>query len=150
MIIIINKGLVWVYYSNLNELDIKLSYKRIYSSLDKIRFIEFCQILKSPKVHNIIVKGVQFNNLKDSEDPVELSKFYNTQGSEELLFLDISATLENRASMIPIIKKVAEEVDIPFTVGGGIKNLKDIIKFIKVGAEKVSILRSFGDNLGIF
>jgi cyclase len=86
-----------------------------------------------------VVKGVQFINLKDSGDPVELSKFYNAQGADELVFLDISATLENRASMIKTIRQVAEEVYIPFTVGGGIKDLNDITTIIKAGAEKVSI-----------
>ncbi|MFX0019026.1 MAG: imidazole glycerol phosphate synthase subunit HisF [Promethearchaeota archaeon] len=86
-----------------------------------------------------VVKGVKFNNLQDSGDPVELAKFYNFQGADELVFLDISATLENRESMIQIIRNVAEEVYIPLTVGGGIKNLKDITNIIKAGAEKVSI-----------
>jgi cyclase len=86
-----------------------------------------------------VVKGVQFNNLKDSGDPVTLAQFYNQQGADELVFLDISATLEDRESIIPIIKNVAEEVYIPLTVGGGIRNLNDIGRIIKAGAEKVSI-----------
>ncbi|MFX1593102.1 MAG: imidazole glycerol phosphate synthase subunit HisF [Promethearchaeota archaeon] len=86
-----------------------------------------------------VVKGVQFNNLQDSGDPVELAKFYNSQGADELVFLDISATLEKRRSIIQTISKVAEEVYIPFTVGGGIRNLTDITDIIKAGAEKVSI-----------
>jgi cyclase len=93
-----------------------------------------------------VVKGIQFNNLKDSGDPVELSKFYNAQGADELVFLDISATLENRASMIKTIRQVAEEVYIPFTVGGGIKNLNEITKIIKAGAEKISINTAAIDN----
>jgi cyclase len=86
-----------------------------------------------------VVKGVQFNNLKDSGDPVTLAQFYNQQGADELVFLDISATLEDRESIISIIENVAEEVYIPLTVGGGIKNLRDIGRIIKAGAEKVSI-----------
>ncbi|MHA1190927.1 MAG: imidazole glycerol phosphate synthase subunit HisF [Promethearchaeota archaeon] len=93
-----------------------------------------------------VVKGVQFNNLRDNGDPVELSKYYNAQGADELVFLDISATLENRASMIQVIEKVAQEVYIPFTVGGGIRKLGDISKIINAGAEKVSINTAAVDN----
>ena len=119
----------------------KISYKNLkdliirYDPTNLAKRIIPCLDVKDGRV----VKGVKFNNLQDSGDPVELSKFYNTQGADELIFLDITATLENRASMIQIIRKVAEEIYIPFTVGGGIKNLKDITNIIKAGAEKVSI-----------
>lgn len=96
-----------------------------------------------------VVKGVQFNNLRDNGDPVELAKYYNAQGADELVFLDISATLENRASMIQVIEKVAQEVYIPFTVGGGIRQLGDITKIINAGAEKVSINTAAVNNLKI-
>jgi cyclase len=86
-----------------------------------------------------VVKGVQFNNLQDSGDPVELAKFYNDEGADELVFLDISATIEGRKSMLSTIRSVAEEVYIPLTVGGGIKSIEDMIAIIKAGAEKVSI-----------
>ena len=86
-----------------------------------------------------VVKGVKFKHLKDSGDPVSLAQFYNQEGADELVFLDISATLEDRESIIPVIKNVAEEVYIPLTVGGGIRNLNDISRIIKAGAEKVSI-----------
>jgi cyclase len=82
---------------------------------------------------------VQFNNLKDSGDPVELAKFYNDEGADELVFLDISATIEGRKSMLDTIRSVAEEIFIPLTVGGGIKSIEDMTAIIKAGAEKVSI-----------
>lgn len=123
-------------YTNLKDLIIR------YDPTNLAKRIIPCLDVKDGRV----VKGVKFNNLQDSGDPVELSKFYNIQGADELVFLDISATLENRASMIQIIRSVAEEVYIPFTVGGGIKNLKDITNIIKAGAEKVSINTAAVDN----
>lgn len=86
-----------------------------------------------------VVKGIQFNKLKDSGDPVELAKFYNDEGADELVFLDISATVEGRKSMLNTIRSVAEEVYIPLTVGGGIKSIEDMTAIIKAGAEKLSI-----------
>jgi cyclase len=86
-----------------------------------------------------VVKGIRFINLKDSGDPVELAKFYNDEGADELVFLDISATIEGRKSMLNTIRSVAEEVYIPLTVGGGIKSIDDMTAIIKAGAEKVSI-----------
>lgn len=86
-----------------------------------------------------VVKGVQFNNLRDSGDPVELAKFYNDEGADELVFLDISATIEGRKSMLSTIQSVAEEVYIPLIVGGGIKTIEDMSAIINAGAEKVSI-----------
>jgi len=128
--------------------DNKISYKNLkdliirYDPTNLAKRIIPCLDVKDGRV----VKGVKFNNLQDSGDPVELSKFYNLQGADELVFLDISATLENRASMIRIIRSIAEEVYIPFTVGGGIKNLKNITNIIKAGAEKVSINTAAVDN----
>ncbi len=86
-----------------------------------------------------VVKGVKFQNLRDSGDPVELARYYNEKGADELIFLDISATIEGRKSMLNNIRSVAEEIYIPFTVGGGIKTIKDMTAIIKSGAEKVSI-----------
>jgi len=86
-----------------------------------------------------VVKGVKFKNLRDSGDPVDLARYYNENGADELVFLDISATLEGRKSMLNTIRSVAEEVFIPLTVGGGIKTIEDMIVIIKAGAEKVSI-----------
>lgn len=93
-----------------------------------------------------VVKGIKFNNLQDSGDPVELAQLYNQEGADELVFLDISATLENRESILPIIQKVAEEVYIPLTVGGGIRNINNIRRIIKAGAEKVSINTAAVEN----
>ncbi|MBY9011635.1 MAG: imidazole glycerol phosphate synthase subunit HisF [Candidatus Lokiarchaeota archaeon] len=86
-----------------------------------------------------VVKGVKFKNLRDSGDPVELARFYNDNGADELVFLDISATLEGRKSMLNTIRLVAEEIFIPLTVGGGIKTIEDMTEIIRAGAEKVSI-----------
>jgi len=86
-----------------------------------------------------VVKGIKFKNLRDSGDPVELARFYNDNGADELVFLDISATLEGRKSMLNTIRSVAEEIFIPLTVGGGIKSVEDMTAIIKAGAEKVSI-----------
>ncbi|MFX0073923.1 MAG: imidazole glycerol phosphate synthase subunit HisF [Candidatus Hermodarchaeota archaeon] len=86
-----------------------------------------------------VVKGIKFKELRDSGDPVELARYYNESGADELVFLDISATLEGRKSMLNTIRSVAEEVYIPLTVGGGIKTIKDMTAIIKAGAEKVSI-----------
>jgi cyclase len=86
-----------------------------------------------------VVKGVKFQNLRDSGDPVELARFYNDNGADELVFLDISATLEGRKSMLDMIRSVAEEIFIPLTVGGGIRTIEDMTVIIKAGAEKISI-----------
>ena len=85
------------------------------------------------------VKGVNFVNLRDAGDPVELAKQYALKGADELVFLDISATLEGRKTMIDMVLKVAEHVNIPFTVGGGISSIKDVDVLLKSGADKVSI-----------
>lgn len=86
-----------------------------------------------------VVKGVNFVNLKDAGDPVELAKAYSDMGADELVFLDIMATVENRKNLYKLVRKVAEKINIPFTVGGGIKNIKDIKMLLKNGADKVSI-----------
>lgn len=86
-----------------------------------------------------VVKGTKFVNLKDAGDPVELAKYYNEQGADELSFLDITASYENRKIIIDIIKKVAKQVFIPLSVGGGINSIETIRELLNAGAEKVSI-----------
>ncbi|WP_290595720.1 MULTISPECIES: imidazole glycerol phosphate synthase subunit HisF [unclassified Archaeoglobus] len=86
-----------------------------------------------------VVKGVEFVNLRDAGDPVELAKRYDREGADELVFLDITASPEGRRTMIDVIERTAEQVFIPFTVGGGIKGVEDINKILSAGADKVSI-----------
>ncbi len=85
------------------------------------------------------VKGVNFVDLRDAGDPVTLAKEYADLGADELVFLDISATLENRKTMHDMVLKVAEQVNIPFTVGGGISSIEDVDDLLQCGADKVSI-----------
>ena len=85
------------------------------------------------------VKGINFVNLIDAGDPVVLAKQYADLGADELVFLDISATLEGRKTMLEMVLKVAEQVNIPFTVGGGISSVEDVDALLKCGADKVSI-----------
>lgn len=85
------------------------------------------------------VKGVNFVNLIDAGDPVILAKQYAELGADELVFLDISATLEGRKTMLEMVLKVAEQVNIPFTVGGGISSVEDVDALLKCGADKISI-----------
>ena len=85
------------------------------------------------------VKGVNFVNLIDAGDPVILAKQYAELGADELVFLDISATLEGRKTMLEMVLKVAEQVNIPFTVGGGISSVADVTALLNCGADKVSI-----------
>jgi cyclase len=86
-----------------------------------------------------VVKGVNFVNLTDVGDPVEIAKFYNDQNADELVFLDITATSGNRKTMVDVIKRCAKEVFIPLTVGGGIKTVADFTEILRAGADKVSI-----------
>ncbi|MCF6294443.1 MAG: imidazole glycerol phosphate synthase subunit HisF [Flavobacteriaceae bacterium] len=85
------------------------------------------------------VKGVNFVNLIDAGNPVELAKQYALAGADELVFLDISATLENRSTTLNMVLHVAEQVNIPFTVGGGISSIADVDALLKCGADKISI-----------
>lgn len=85
------------------------------------------------------VKGINFMDLRDAGDPVELAKRYVSEGADELVFLDIAATLENRNLLATLVEKIAKEINIPFTVGGGINKLADAREIIKAGADKVSI-----------
>ncbi|MGM0843858.1 MAG: imidazole glycerol phosphate synthase subunit HisF [Bacillota bacterium] len=86
-----------------------------------------------------VVKGISFVGLRDAGDPVELAKFYDEQGADELVFLDISASHEGRKTMIDVVKEVASELAIPFTVGGGINSVEDMKNILRSGADKVSL-----------
>lgn len=85
------------------------------------------------------VKGINFVNLRDAGDPVELAQMYAEKGADELVFLDISATEERRKTLINLVLSIAEHVNIPFTVGGGISSIEDVDILLKSGADKVSI-----------
>lgn len=85
------------------------------------------------------VKGIHFKELRDAGDPVALAEKYTHEGADELVFLDISATEERRATLIPLVRKVAESIQIPFTVGGGIQSVEDVERLLKNGADKISI-----------
>jgi len=93
-----------------------------------------------------VVKGVNFVGLQDAGDPVEVAKRYNEEGADELTFLDITASHENRDTIVDVVKEVAKEVFIPLTVGGGIRTLDDIYKLLNVGCDKVSINSSAVKN----
>jgi len=86
-----------------------------------------------------VVKGVNFVNLRDAGDPVELAAFYNDEGADEVVFLDITASYENRATMLDVVLRTAERVFIPVTVGGGIRTVEDIRATLRAGADKTSL-----------
>jgi len=86
-----------------------------------------------------VVKGINFVNLRDAGDPVELAAFYNSEGADELVFLDITASFENRATMLDVVRRTAEQVFIPVTVGGGIRSIEDIRATLGAGADKTSL-----------
>ena len=86
-----------------------------------------------------VVKGINFISLRDAGDPVEQAKIYSNEGADEITFLDITATNEKRNAMIDIIEKTANHCLVPLTVGGGIKSLNDMKKFLSVGADKISV-----------
>lgn len=102
-----------------------MSYKRIIPCLD----------VKDGRV----VKGTNFVNLRDAGDPVELAALYNQEGADELVFLDISATVEGRSTMVEVVREVARNINIPFAVGGGISKVKDIQRLLDAGASKVGM-----------
>lgn len=93
-----------------------------------------------------VVKGISFVSLKYAGDPVKLAKKYNDEGADELVFLDITASYENRKTMIEIVKKTANQIFIPFTVGGGISNIRDIRNLLNAGADKISLNTSAVKN----
>jgi len=93
-----------------------------------------------------VVKGVQFVDLKDAGDPVELARFYDGSGADELVFLDITASYEQRETMVDVARRTAREVFIPFIVGGGINNIEHIRVILKAGADKISLNTSAVEN----
>ncbi len=105
-----------------------------------------------------VVKGINFKNLRDAGDPVQLAKRYEDEGIDEIVFLDITASNEKRGILMDIVKEVAEEVHVPFTVGGGLKDLQGVRELVKNGADKVFIntaafqepelIREVSDTLG--
>ncbi len=93
-----------------------------------------------------VVKGTNFVNLRDAGDPVELAAQYDAEGADELVFLDITASSDGRASMVNVISRTAEQVFIPFTVGGGIRSVEDARRMLRAGADKVSVNTSAVEN----
>lgn len=85
------------------------------------------------------VKGTNFINLRDAGDPVELGRLYSEQGADELVFLDITATSDKRKTLVSLVEKIAREINIPFTVGGGISRVEDVKALLRAGADKVSV-----------
>lgn len=86
-----------------------------------------------------VVKGVNFSNLRDMGDPVELAALYYAQGADELTFLDVTATVDDRSTTYDVVRRTAEEVFIPLTVGGGVRSAEDVARLLGVGADKVGV-----------
>ena len=86
-----------------------------------------------------VVKGVNFQGLRDAGDPVELADRYNLEGADELIFLDITASSGDRATMLDVVRRTAAEVFIPLTVGGGVRSVEDFDRLLRAGADKVSV-----------
>ncbi len=85
------------------------------------------------------VKGINFEGIRDAGDPVELARKYSETGADELVFLDITATVENRKTLVDLVERISEEIQIPFTVGGGIKTVEDAVALIRAGADKITV-----------
>jgi len=85
------------------------------------------------------VKGINFENIRDAGDAVELAMYYSNQGADELVFLDITATIENRKTLVELVKKIAQNINIPFTVGGGITSVENAYELLRNGADKISV-----------
>lgn len=96
-----------------------------------------------------VVKGTNFVDLRDAGDPVELAALYDQEGADELVFLDISASSEGRETMIEVVRRTAEQVFIPFTIGGGLRTIEDIRRMLRAGADKVSLNTSAVQNPGL-
>lgn len=96
-----------------------------------------------------VVKGVNFVNLRDAGDPVEIAEAYDREGADELVFLDITASSDNRATVVDMVRSVAEKVFIPFTVGGGIRTVDDFRAILREGADKVSVNSAAIGNPGL-
>ena len=97
-----------------------------------------------------VVKGINFVDIRDAGDPSELAAFYNNEGADELVFLDITATHEDRKTMVDVVKQVSSEVFIPLTVGGGIREIRDMQIMLQAGADKVSVNSSAIKNPNFF
>jgi len=95
------------------------------------------------------VKGINFENIRDAGDPVELAMYYSKQGADELVFLDITATIENRKTLVDLVKKIASNINIPFTVGGGISSVENAFELLQNGADKISINSAAFKNPGL-
>jgi len=93
-----------------------------------------------------VVKGINFVNLRDAGDPVEIAAAYGREGADEVVFLDITASVEKRRAIVEVVRKTAEQVFIPLTVGGGIRNIEDIRLLLKSGADKVSLNTAAVEN----
>ena len=96
--------------------------------------------------NNRVVKGINFVNLRDAGDPVEVAKAYDKAGADELVFLDITASSDHRKTVVDMVRKVAENVFIPFTVGGGIRTVDDFKEILREGADKVAVNSAAIDN----
>ncbi|MBD3904218.1 imidazole glycerol phosphate synthase subunit HisF [Chryseobacterium sp. Ch-15] len=92
------------------------------------------------------VKGINFEGLRNAGNPIELAKKYENEGADELVFLDITATIEERKTFVELVKNIAKELSIPFTVGGGISSVEDVRKLLEAGADKISINSSAVKN----
>lgn len=92
------------------------------------------------------VKGINFEGLRNAGDPIELAKRYEKEGADELVFLDITATIEERKTFVELVQKIASKISIPFTVGGGISTVEDVRKLLEAGADKISINSSAVKN----
>ena len=97
-----------------------------------------------------VVKGTSFTNLRDAGDPVELAEFYYEEGADEIVFLDIGATPEERDTMVDVVERVSKRVFIPLTVGGGLRNIDDMRRMLEAGADKVSINTAAVNNPELF
>jgi len=93
-----------------------------------------------------VVKGIKFKNIRDAGDPVTLAGLYDEQGADEIIFLDIAATYKSRKTMIKVVEEVSKRVFVPLTVGGGIRNLKDMRDLLNAGADKVSVCSAAFQN----
>src|SRR5262249_31366863 len=96
-----------------------------------------------------VVKGIRFENLRDMGDPVELATRYSELGADELVFLDITATLESRGPLLELVGRAAAELQIPFTVGGGVGSVDDGLALLRAGADKVAVNRAALDEPGL-
>ena len=85
-----------------------------------------------------VVKGINFVDLRDAGDPVELAKVYDAEGADELVFLDITASSDDRETMVDVVRRVAEQVAIPFAVGGGLRTVDDARRMLRAGADKIA------------